>query len=138
QYAPRLRTLQDRLQRAQQKVEKERSQLSQQKFQTALSVGASILGAFLGRKAQNSGTLGRATTAARSAGRISRESQDVDQASDSLEPVQQRIPDLQTELESEIARVQGAYDPAAIVLESIEVAPRKSDIAVGEVALVWR
>ena len=32
-------------------AERERGQLSQQKFQTAISVGATILGALLGRKA---------------------------------------------------------------------------------------
>ncbi|MGE3532361.1 MAG: ATP-binding protein, partial [Steroidobacteraceae bacterium] len=138
QYAPRLQTLQDQQVRAQQKIEREQSQLSQQKLQTALSVGATILGAFFGRKVVNSTNIGRVATAARSAGRISRESQDVDQATGSLETVRQRLNDLQAELEQEIARVQGELDPAAIALESIEVKPRKTDTVVNEVAVVWR
>lgn len=137
-YALRLQTLQDQQLRAEQKIEKEKSQLSQQKLNTALSVGASILGAFFGRKVASSANLGRVATAARTAGRISRESQDVDQAAGSLETIQQRLMDMQAELEQEIARVQGELDPTAIALDSIEVKPRKTDTVVSEVAVVWR
>ena len=137
-YAPRLQTLQDQQVRAQQKIEKEKSELSQQKLQTALNVGATILGAFFGRKAVSTASVSRVATAARSASRISRESQDVDQAAGSLETVQQRLADLQAELEQEIARVQGELDPAAITLTRIEVKPRKTDTVISEVALVWK
>jgi hypothetical protein len=137
-YAPRLQTLQDQQVRAQQKIEKEKSELSQQKLQTALNVGATILGAFFGRKTVSTASVSRVATAARSASRIGRESQDVDQAAGSLETVQQRLADLQAELEQEIARVQGELDPAAITLTRIEVKPRKTDTVVSEVALVWQ
>ena len=137
-YAPRLQTLQDQQVRAQQKIEKEKSELSQQKLQTVLNVGATILGAFFGRKAVSTASVSRVATAARSASRISRESQDVDQAAGSLETVQQRLADLQAELEQEIARVQGELDPAAITLTRIEVKPRKTDTVISEVALVWQ
>ena len=82
--------------------------------------------------------MSRVATAARSASRIGRESQDVDQAAGSLETVQQRLADLQAELEQEIARVQGELDPAAITLTRIEVKPRKTDTVISEVALVWK
>jgi hypothetical protein len=137
-YAPRLQTLQGQQLRAEQKIEREKAQLSQQKLNTALSVGATILGAFFGRKVASSANVGRAATAARSATRISRESQDVDQAAGSLETIQQRFTDLQAELEQEIAKVQGELDPSAIALDSVEVKPRKTDTVVSEVALVWQ
>lgn len=138
QYAPKLATLQSQAARAQQKVEKEQSQLSQQKLQTALSVGASILGAFLGRKALSATNISKVTAAARSAGRLSSESKDVDQAAGSLESIQQRLNDLQTQLEQDIADVQGKLDAAAVSLESVVIKPRKTDTVVNEVALVWK
>ena len=137
QYGPRLTTLQAQAERAQQKMAAEKAQLSQQKIQTVLSVGATILGAFMGRKVISSTNISRVATAARSVGKISHESQDVDQASGSLESIQQRMNDLQTELEQQIATVQGQYEPAAAVISSIKVKPRKTDTIVGEVALVW-
>ena len=45
------RRCEDRARRAQERIEREKSQLSQQKLQTAFSIGASVLGAFFGRKA---------------------------------------------------------------------------------------
>ncbi|HEX2583885.1 MAG TPA: DUF87 domain-containing protein [Steroidobacteraceae bacterium] len=137
QYAPKFATLQAQMERAQQKVEKEKQQLSQQKLQTALNVGASILGAFLGRKALSASTISKVSTAARSASRISTESNDVDQAAGSLESIQQRLNDLQAQLEQETADVQGKFDPVAISLDSVSVKPRKTDTVVSEVALLW-
>jgi hypothetical protein len=136
-YAPRLTTLQDQIRRAQERVERERGQASQQKMQAALSVGASILGAFLGRKTLSSANIGRATTAARAATRIGKESQDVDRASESAEVLQQRYAGLEAELAAELASQVAALDASAISLRTVAVTPRKSDIAVGEVALVW-
>jgi hypothetical protein len=136
-YSARLVTLQDQIRRAGERVEREKSQLTQQKMQTAISVGATILGAFLGRKAVSVSNIGRATTAVRSASRLGRESGDVDRAGDSVEILNQRLVDLQAQLDAEIAALGAQLDPATIPIRSVQITPRKSDIAVGEVALVW-
>ncbi len=49
-YAERTATLQERLRRAEQSLEREQEQARQSKFNTAISVGTALLGAFLGRK----------------------------------------------------------------------------------------
>jgi hypothetical protein len=136
-FAPRLATLQGQLQRARERAERERGQLSQQKFQTAISVGATILGAFLGRKAISAGSIGRATTAARSASRIGRESADVDRANESAEQIEQRLADLNKECEAAIAALDTTLDAQGIELQPVSLAPRKTDIAVGKVLLLW-
>ena len=135
--APKLATLQDRVARAEDKVQREQAQLSQQKMNTAVSVGAGILGALFGRKAVSVGTIDRASSAARSASRIGRESQDVARADESLEVVRQRLADLQAESESEIAALAASFEGEAVALREVSVTPRKSDISVGQVALVW-
>ena len=135
--APKLATLQDRVARAEDKVQREQAQLSQQKMNTAVSVGAGILGALFGRKAVSVGTIGRASSAARSASRIGRESQDVARADESLEVVRQRLADLQAESEAEIAALAASFEGEAVALREVSVTPRKSDIAVGQLALVW-
>ncbi|HXC59392.1 MAG TPA: hypothetical protein VN645_08745 [Steroidobacteraceae bacterium] len=136
-FAPRLATLQAQLQRARERAERERGQLSQQKFQTAISVGATILGAFLGRKAISMGSIGRATTAARSASRIGRESSDVDRAEESTDQIETRLAELNKECEAAIAALESSLDPQSLALQSVNVAPRKTDIAVGKVLLLW-
>ncbi|MEZ5458028.1 MAG: hypothetical protein R3E65_01470, partial [Steroidobacteraceae bacterium] len=137
-YQPKLTTLQDQIRRAEERKAREESQVSQQKLQTAMSVGATILGAFLGRKTLSAGNLGRATTAARSASRIGREAQDVERATENLEVLQQRLQALETEVAAEIERSAAALEAGNIELRAVAVTPRKSDLAIGEIALVWR
>jgi hypothetical protein len=137
QFAPKLATLQAQKQRALERVEREKGQASQQKLQAAISIGATILGAFLGRKAISATNIGRATTAVRNTARIGRESADVDRAEDSAEAIDQRIADLSKELESAIAALDTRLDTQSIALREISVAPRKGDIAIGKVLLLW-
>jgi hypothetical protein len=136
-YAPRLATLQGQRQRAAERVEREKSQASQQKMQAAISIGTSLLGAFLGRRAISATNLGRIGTAAKSASRIGQESADVGRAEESAETVDQKLVALDKELQASIAALDTRLDPQSVPLRELPVAPRKSDIAVGRVVLLW-
>jgi hypothetical protein len=136
-YSTKLATLEDRERRAQERIEREKSQLSQQKLQTAFSVGASVLGALFGRKKLSATNVNRAASAARAASRIGRESGDVERADDNLEAVRRQRAELQGQLEAEIAAIERALDVASAPVREVQVSPRKADIAIGEVALVW-
>ncbi len=134
-YAPRLATLQEQIRRAEEREARERGQYQQQSVQTAISLGATLLGAFLGRKAVSVGTLGRAATTARSATRAASEKQDIDRAAQGVEATKQRLADLQSQFDAETATLAAGGDRAAI--ESVTVRPRKSDLAVEGVVLLW-
>lgn len=136
-YAPKIQALEDRERRAAERVAREQSQLSHQKLQTALSIGASILGAFMGRKAISVTNINRASAAARSATRIGRESGDVDRADENLDSVKQQRAELQRQFEADTTALETSLDVSAIGLRKAQVSPRKSDIAVGEIAVVW-
>jgi hypothetical protein len=135
EYAPRLATLQERLRRAQAAEEREASQASAAKLQTAISFGATLLGAFMGRKAVSMSTVGRATTAARGVGRSMKEAEDVKRAAESVASVQQQIGELEAELREQTATVEQKM--AGAPLEALTVAPKKTGIAVQLVALTW-
>jgi hypothetical protein len=136
-YGPKLTSLEDQIRRAQDRIARERNQLSEQKMHTALSVGTSILGALLGRKKFSVTNVGRIGTAARGAGRLGRESGDVDRAEESLEVLQRRRQDLDTEFEQETQRLQMQFDASTAPIERVAIKPRKSDIDIKETALVW-
>lgn len=136
-YAPRMQTLQDQMRRAEEKLAKQKSQVSQQTMNTVLSIGATLLGAFLGRKAVSVGNIGRATTAVRSASRIGAEKQDVAVATESLEVIQQRLAAMNAQLEQETAGLQEQLDPDGVEITKTSIRPRKSDITAGQVALLW-
>jgi hypothetical protein len=136
-WQPKLLQLQDQVRRAEDKREREKSQLNQQRMQTAVSIGTSILGALLGRKAISATNISRVGTAARSASRWGHESQDVTRAEESIEVLQQRLEDAKHAVDAEIANLETTLDASSISLRAVEVPARKADIAVGEVALVW-
>jgi hypothetical protein len=136
-YGSKLATLRDRIRRAEQRVEKERSQYGQQKMQTVISIGTTVLGAMFGRKAASIGTVGRASTAMRGVGRASREKGDISRAMAELEAQQEKLMEMEREFEREAEAIREANDPSSLELESVDVRPRKSDIAIDRVALVW-
>jgi hypothetical protein len=133
----KLLQLQDQVRRAEEKREREQSQLSQQRMQTAVNIGSSILGALLGRKAVSATNVGRVGSAARSASRWGQESKDVARAEESIEVLKQRFLDTQAQVEAEVAQLESSLDASTLSLRAVEVPARKSDIAVGEIALVW-
>jgi hypothetical protein len=136
-YAPKMAALDDRARLAQERVGREQSQLSQQKLQTAFSVGASVLGAMFGRKVMSASNINRAASAARAASRIGRESSDVGRADENFEAVQKQRAELRQQFEADSASLERVLDAASAPLRAVQLSPRKSDIAVGEIALVW-
>jgi hypothetical protein len=136
-YAPKLATLQERRRRAEQAVEREREQASASKWNTAISIGTTILGAFLGRKTISAGTIGKATTAARGASRTYKESQDVARAGETVEAIDQQIAALQAQFDAEANAAQAACDPQTMELEKVSLKPKKTDISVSAFVLAW-
>ena len=137
-HASRLRTAEDKLRRAEAAVERENQQASESKMSAAVSFGATVLGALIGRKAVSATTLGRATTAAKSMGRISRESGDVARATSTVTTLEQQLADAQAALESDLQAVQGEWDPQAEELERLVVKPKRGSVSVQLVGLVWQ
>jgi hypothetical protein len=136
-YAPRIAALQDRIRRAGQMFERQQAESRSSQVQAAISVGASILGAFLGRKTISAANIGRATTAMRGAGRAIKESQDVGQAEENVLALRQQLADLEAQFKTETDALASATDPLNERLETISLKPTKANITVKLVALAW-
>jgi hypothetical protein len=136
-YAAKTATMQQQALRAQHAVEREAEQAKARKMQTAISFGSTLLGAFTGRRLLSAGTLGRATTAMRDVGRSVDESGDVARAKETLATVKQRQADLDAEFQTEVDALEAQIDPMSETLDKVLVRPRKSDITVDSLGLVW-
>ena len=136
-YAAQTAALTERIRRAEQAVARESDQATQQKLQTAISFGTTILGAFLGRKAVSASTLGRATTAARGVERARKEAEDVKRAAENVDVLKQQLADLESQFQSDTQALSASFDPAQERLEQVVLKPKKAQIAVQLVALVW-
>jgi len=136
-YASKIAALQERIRRAELAKEKQQTESRASQMQAAISVGASILGAFMGRKTISASNIGRATTAIRSAGRVLKESKDVGVAEENVAALQQQLADLESQFKSESEVLASATDPLNEKLETIAIKPTKSNIAVKLVSLAW-
>jgi hypothetical protein len=136
-YASKLTALKQRLVRAEQRIAREREQAGEQKVQTAISVGATLLGAFMGRKVMSASNLGRATTATRQASKIFGEQQDVQRAEEEKTVVEQQIAGLEAQLQQEADQVAGKFDPQSEVLQQIAIRPTRQDILLQFFGVLW-
>ncbi|RME90632.1 MAG: ATP-binding protein, partial [Anaerolineae bacterium] len=136
-YAPKLARLQDRLRRAEQKLEKQVAQAQKAKIDTAISFGATLLSAFAGRKVLSSTTVSKASTAMRGVTRTMNESQDIEQAKEDIESIKQQIAALDAEFQQEVAALEERIDPMTEELQTLVIKPRKTDINIELLTLVW-
>ena len=136
-YAARFAQLEERKRRAEQAVAREAEQAKDQKFQTAISFGATLLSSFMGRKRTSMSTLGRATTAVRGVSRTRRQADDVERAEDNVAAVTQRLADLEAEFKAEAETIERSFDPQTEQLGTVSLKPTKANINVKLLTLVW-
>ena len=123
--------------RAEERVRKEQAQAKNQSFSSFVSIGSTILGAIMGRKIASRTNISKAATAMKSAGKISKEKQDVIKAEERLELERERLADLEAKFEEEIGKLENSAAPELLDVVEYLVRPRKSDITISEVALAW-
>ncbi len=137
-HAKKAQALAERLRRAEERREREQDQVARQKYDTVVSVGATVLSALLGRRRVSMSSLGRATTAARGWGRAREQAEDVARAQADTERLASESRELEATLAAEIETLNARFDVANERLEVGALAPRKSDIEVESVALAWQ
>jgi chromosome segregation ATPase len=136
-YESKLTTLENRLQRARQRVESQQEMANQSKIDTAIGVGTALLGAFLGRKRVTQTTASSVGSAIRKAGRMSKKAGDVSRASELVETVEQEIEDLNRAFESEVEQLDALHDVGDESLEEVLVRAASTSIQVQAFGLAW-
>lgn len=135
-YADKIAVLTDRVRRAEEKVTEKKQKRGWLMFETALSFMTSLIEAFMGRGVTK-GTISKAGTSMRRAGKIGQGNQDATRAEEDCGNYKQQLDDLQEQLTREIAQVSSNLDANVFKLETLQIRPRKSDIVVEKIALVW-
>ena len=136
-YASKTTTLENRLLRAQQAIERESDQATKKSLDTAVSFGTAILGAVLGRKRISSTSANKIGTAIRSASGARKEAADVKRAKETAQKVKADMEALSDELEREVAALNSAFDAQAEELNEIVIRAKATDIDVPLIALAW-
>ncbi len=136
-YAPKLKSLEERIRKAEQTVEEQKSQVTQQAVSTFVSFGTTLLSAFCGRKLMSATSVSRAATSMRSAGKIAKEKGDVALAKETVESHKEKLLALEEEFTRETEELRERFTEDALELKELRIKPRKSDLSVDQVALVW-
>jgi len=136
-YAAKVSTLQNRLLRAEQAIDREKQQSTTQNMNTAISFGTAILGALLGRKKISSTTAGKMGTAMRRAGNAKKQAGDVARARQTADKVRADMAALNEQLSTEVTSLAAGFNAQDEALTEIPVRPKSTDIHVPVIALTW-
>lgn len=136
-YSSKISSIQKKIHSTENVLAREKSQYSRQRMETAISFGETILDAFLGGGKGRRGTAGRISRTVSKAGKTAGERSDYKRAEKTLVKLKHEMASLEAEMNSEMDRIRNEFNPETIPLTGTEVAPRKSDITVDRVALVW-
>lgn len=136
-YALKLARVEERIRKAEQRLEKQAARRTQSTLQAALSLGGTLLGALLGRKRLSVQNAQRAASSARAAGRVLDRRGDAARARDDLTALQAELKALDQELTQEVERIRRDVPVENFELSATSIRPRKSDMIVSKVALAW-
>jgi len=136
-HATKFSTLDDKIRRAEQKIEKEKQQKSSKTLSTAVNFGTSVLGALFGRKLGSVTNVTRAGSVIKSATSAAAESTDIRIAEEQYASLIEERDALNSTVESEANEIVSQFDTEVMKFDSLEITPRKTDTAVDRVALLW-
>ncbi len=136
-YAPKYLALQEKLHKAQAVKARESAQSKEKGFQTAVKVGGALLSAFTGRKLFSQSNISKASTAIRGVSTTATAKQEYDQAVQAEQLIQQQMKELQAQFDAELAAMGGKGDFTGEKFETVVIKPKKTDIDIRLVSLVW-
>ena len=128
-YGKREKTLKQRLERAQERVEKE----SADSRSSMIEAGIAVLGALFGRT--TSSKIGRAVS---KGSKILKERGEMSRAEERVEQISEEIEALGFELEEKLDAISDRYSIDNCEIESFRIKPKKRDIDIELTGLVWR
>lgn len=132
-YAKKTATLMEKIRQTEEKIANLKQKAHWGMFEAFTYFLSTIIGAFFGRGVTK-GTITQTGTSMRRAGRIPKETQVVSQAEEDLKMLQLQLAELQDQMNTEILNATTINESN---IETITVRPRKTDIDVTQVALLW-
>ena len=136
-YDPKFQQLQTKLDAIDGKLAEQQAQASAKQVDTAAAFGGALLGALMGRSVVSATNVRRGASAVRSAGRAKKEMGDVARVEEQRATLHEKWAALQAEANAKLAALQAKAPGTSLEITNTEIAPRKADIDVGMLTLVW-
>ena len=136
-YEVKVQRLEERIRKAEQAIEREQSQASQQKLDTMVSIGSTLLGALFGG-GRRSSTARRAGSAMSKANRIRKERQDVENAQENAATLRLQLAALDDALQQDLAAMAEHCDSQRDDLDEVVIRASASNIHIPILGLLWQ
>ncbi len=136
-YARKVESQEDKLDKAEARVEREEGQAASQKQRALVNAGSAVLGMVLGRKKFSVTNLRRAGSAITGWNRSGQQEDDVERAEEVVAREKERLAAVEAELQEELDDLTRRHDPTALTLTTITLKPRRADVDVRQVLLTW-
>ncbi len=136
-YVKKMESIRSKIRTAEDRLSRESAQYDSAKMSSLVSLGASVLGAFMGRKFATKTNVSKVSTAARSASRAAQQHADVDRAEQQLKEYRLDMDEMNEKLEAELSDLTSSLQIENLELEILEISPRKSDLKISDPMIVW-
>ncbi len=134
-FRPRRDAIENKIRSAEERLQREKNQASKSTFDAVLSVGGSVLDSFLGNRRSRSRT--SKTTAARNASRAAQQRAEAAAVSETLSSLKSQRDELDLDFEREERELEYTLGAHRLEIKSYPITPRKADISVEPVLLLW-
>jgi hypothetical protein len=136
-FAGKAQTLEKAIRAAGERFDRERDALNQTSVASAVTMATSILGTFFSNKAKSRSTTPKAEKLIRGATEAVKKKADADRAKDAMRQLQLDLEDLEIAVKAEIDHLTRRFDVHRIDLDTVAIAPRKSDLKAEPLTLLW-
>lgn len=136
-YEKKRLALDEKIAKAEERVERVKDQAKDAKIQSAISFGAAALGAVLGKSLMTQSNVYKSATAAKSASRASKSAGNVGRAEESAGRVEQQLALLEADMKKDLEAVSERYDAAPDEIVTASIRPLKRDVTVDALILAW-
>ena len=119
------------------KLKKEEAEVSSKVTDTIISIGLTVMSAFFGKKAISATTISKGATSLNKGKAILKERADVANAQQLIENIQADAQALESLFKEDISALQEALHIKNYPLQTLDIRPRRTDIAVLDFALLW-
>lgn len=133
-YAPKIASLDEKIRKAEAKIETEKAQHSSSRLNSFLRIGTAIASVFFGRASSG---VTRAATGINAMTRSSKKKLDVQHAEESLEALTQQKAELDAKIAADLEALAAQYSAEAHPVVPITLEPKTTDIIIQRVLLAW-
>lgn len=136
-YEKKRLTIEEKMAKAEERVDRVKDQAKDAKIQSAISFGAAALGAVLGKSLVTQSTVYKSATAAKSASRATKSASNIGRAEESADRVEQQLQLLESDMKKDLEAISARYEAAAEEIVTTKIKPLKRDVVVNAFMLVW-